>query len=404
MSKRIRYTSEFKRAVAQVKERGYSVKAKYFAGAVAILLSLWVIIGEQITGASSNAVVNARLTTMRAPISGHADIRFDNIGREFYAGEVTAVIENPFVDTSLLHELQREGSNLLAEIVSQNEFLKITNTEIADAQSRLDNYIDLSIVKNKHNIARSEERIRLFDKIESAIVISKEGKLSIRSVQNSIELSRANENLEIQQEIRRSLLKKTFIGEGLMELHQLQGYLIERNVYRSNASVRLKLSETKLLHLEKRIIQETVRLDFLKKTSVTTKGHGLLWEKLIADGEMVKAGQELFKLVVCNSSIVTLSVSQNVYNTLAVGQNAQFFPDNSDLKFEGKIARLAGARASKIYRGLAIPPSRNDEDKNDVLLMVPELRNEARANCAIGRTGRVFFERRPLDWLRNLKN
>jgi hypothetical protein len=112
----------------------------------------------------------------------------------------------------------------------------------------------------------------------------------------------------------------------------------------------------------------------------------------------------LLKLVVCNSGLVTLSVSSNVYNVLEVGGKAQFYPDNTDLKYEATIARLAGSGAAKIYRALAIPPIREGDDQFDVLLKVPKLIDESGLNCRVGMTGHVFFDNRPLDWIRTLIN
>jgi hypothetical protein len=180
--------------------------AKYFTGAMLILLALWVISGEQITGASSNAIVNARLTTIRSPIAGTTDISFTNIGREFVSNEVIAVIEDLRVNNTVLHNLQREYSDLVTDITSLNETFSINNTDIAYMQSRFDDYLYFAIAKNDLNIASSEDRIRLLDEIKSALVISKEAVMSVSSVQNNLELSRVNENLEIQLEIRRGLL------------------------------------------------------------------------------------------------------------------------------------------------------------------------------------------------------
>ena len=38
----------------------------------------------------------------------------------------------------------------------------------------------------------------------------------------------------------------------------------------------------------------------------------------------------------------------------------------------------------------------------DVALIVPGLNQHPELGCAVGRTGRVFFDARPLDWLRGI--
>jgi hypothetical protein len=60
---------------------------------------------------------------------------------------------------------------------------------------------------------------------------------------------------------------------------------------------------------------------------------------------------------------------------------------------------LAGSGAETIYRNLAIAPSRQHLERYDVTLLSPALR-DSDVGCAIGRTGRVFFDARPLDFVR----
>lgn len=66
------------------------------------------------------------------------------------------------------------------------------------------------------------------------------------------------------------------------------------------------------------------------------------------------------------------------------------------------MLRLAGAGAATVYRNLAVAPSSKHLERYDVTLLVSGLKDDPELACAVGRTGRVFFERRPLDWLRRL--
>lgn len=61
---------------------------RFFLGLAVIAIALWVLLGEQITGVSSDAVVNARLTTMRAPIDGTLDMPFRSLGSVLRVGHL----------------------------------------------------------------------------------------------------------------------------------------------------------------------------------------------------------------------------------------------------------------------------------------------------------------------------
>ena len=94
--------------------------------------------------------------------------------------------------------------------------------------------------------------------------------------------------------------------------------------------------------------------------------------------------------------------SVTINNRLQIGQSARFRPQDRTEAFDGTITRLAGSGAERIYQDLAVAPSEEHLQRFDVTLFVPELRTDPELSCAIGRTGRVYFDTRPLDWLRNL--
>lgn len=133
---------------------------------------------------------------------------------------------------------------------------------------------------------------------------------------------------------------------------------------------------------------------------LTAPVNGLIWEVLAGDNEYVERGQDIMKLMTCGSALVTLSVPDNVYARLQVGQAAQFRLNGRDTIYDGTITRMAGAGAETIYRNLAVAPSLKHLERYDVAILVPALREDPDLRCAVGQTGRVFFDTRPLDWLR----
>ena len=360
---------------------------RFFFGAVFIILALWIIIGEQITGASSNAYVNAKITTVRSPIDGIVTTSLGSLGSRFAEGEILATIND-----QLFHEhvddLLLQQSNKLSELTNLNRLLKNTNAEIATLETYFNQYQVTTMIKINIAIAGLEERIKLLS--------------GVGTVQNKIELSLAKETLKINQEILSGLRDKIFTGGGNDILYQLKVKLLDSKVYRSDILTKLELNEEMLSSLELNIKLEKDRIFKNSNAIIKNQSDAVLWEALVTDGESIMKGQELFKLVLCNNAVVTLSVDANVYNRLKIGQFAKFYPDNKDMIYEGKISRLAGARSSTIYRALAIKPSLKNEDRFDVMLSLPELNKDFQSSCKLGGTGRVFFDNRPLDWFRQL--
>jgi hypothetical protein len=57
-------------------------------GLLAIIFALYIIVGEQLVGSSSNAYVNSRLATLRMPLEGTIQLSLAPVGGRISAGEV----------------------------------------------------------------------------------------------------------------------------------------------------------------------------------------------------------------------------------------------------------------------------------------------------------------------------
>ena len=83
-------------------------------GVLVILAALWVIVSEQMAGASADAVVNAQVVVVRTPIAGTLRDADRSLGSAVSAGDALATVVDPMPDAVRLDDLvlQRE----LAEI------------------------------------------------------------------------------------------------------------------------------------------------------------------------------------------------------------------------------------------------------------------------------------------------
>jgi len=297
---------------------------RLFLGLAVILLALWVIIGEQITGVSSDAVVNARLSTVRAPIAGTLDMPMRPFGMSIRADDELATLNDPLVDKVRYNDLRMERAFAAAEV----------------------------------------ERLVAF---------------------GADQVPADAEQINSDPEVLANRAPRTNTRVGSSELA----------VYLTEARSRLEA-------IDVRLVDEDARLALLSNASLTAPSDGLLWEILADDGEVVQRGQDILKLMLCDTALVTLSVPVNVYNRLRVGQSAKFRLDGTEALYDGTITRIAGSGAETIYRNLAVAPSIKHLERYDIALLVPELRENSTLRCTVGQTGRVFFEARPLDRMRDL--
>jgi len=116
----------------------------------------------------------------------------------------------------------------------------------------------------------------------------------------------------------------------------------------------------------------------------------------------VHKGQDLLRVVDCDTLMITAGVSERLYNALKRGDSAQFRLRGGENVYEATVARLAGSGARERYEKLAIAAGPEDLERYDVLLRVPDLAFKRDTGCRVGRTGRVVFAHSPLNSARLL--
>jgi multidrug resistance efflux pump len=193
-----------------------------------------------------------------------------------------------------------------------------------------------------------------------------------------------------------------FLGDGFNDAPYSEQRISEIDVQRLELQAQLQGKQAALGILQDRLANERLRVNKLSAAALSANVNGALWDYLSASGEIIQRGQDVIRLIDCDSAIVTLSVSESLYNTLRVGARATFRFNRSSVVLQGTVIRLAGSGASTIYQNLAIAPSERHLERFDVALDVPALRDDPELRCLAGRTGRVFFETRTLDWFRRL--
>jgi hypothetical protein len=116
---------------------------------------------------------------------------------------------------------------------------------------------------------------------------------------------------------------------------------------------------------------------------------GRVWEVLTAPGEHVSRGQDLLRILDCASAVVTANVTESIYNRLQVGSPVTFRPSAGGPDYAGSVINLTGASGAP--GNFAILPSSLSKEPYHVTVAVPRIAEGA--ECGIGRTGRVIFEK-----------
>lgn len=374
--------------------------------------ALYVIVVEQMTGASADAFVNAPLLTARAPVAGDVDLPDRAPGAFVKKGSTLFSVEDARADRVRLNDLQLERDLLAADLTRQE----------AERDARQDALRWIETIYGKYAAARTREL-----EISAGVAPSdpknppspnpppsESGSLTVDENKLAPDENEPDRFLELSG----AFLDGTI--EDFANLEALQLLAARREVYLDdsagaawNMALRRREAQTALALVEAdvalskaqldaydiRIERELSRLVKLRGDTLTSPVNGVLWQELTANGVNVQRGDPIMNIADCASVLVTLSVSETIYNSLSTGDPATFRPLGGDEAMQGTVARLAGAGAASVYEGMAVAPSEEHLQRYDVALVVPELRADPADGCSIGRTGRVFFDGRPLDIL-----
>lgn len=394
-------------------------------GLVLVIVSIWVIVGEQMGGASANAMVNARLATLRAPIAGEVTMPDLALGATVRRSEELAAVSDSRVDRVRLNDLVLEQNDArierdrLRDVITETRNVVTTisvraarfeRSNIRQAEIRLTHALERLELLEERAKAASSARVAVLDPLAGDRLTRLDAEPTSSAVPLprgvTSDLALAIEWAREEVGVRRSALSaardgiyvdndysdSTYAGQRLAELQaRLDGY---------EAAYRAQISQ--ISALDKRITEERIIINHLTEAPLVSMLDGRLWEVLAGHGERVERGQDVLRLLDCGNVIVTASVSESVYNRLKPGDAARFRLSGTGEVFDATVERLAGASAATIYRNLAVAPGPKHLERYDVAVSVPGLSSSEAGHCPVGRTGRVFFEGRPLDRLRGL--
>jgi multidrug resistance efflux pump len=393
---------------------------KIVAGLVILFLALFIIVREQTAGVSADAFVNARLTTTRAPISGTFDAISRPLGARVNVGDDLGTIADPLVDNVRLSDLQQQRLATKAELDRLTKTAEGLTASIEELGTRAQSYrgeriqqLQAQIDGAEASANAAEARLRYARlSLERSNRLSDQGVRTGEALEQSrslaevaeLDLATAQETVRVARINLVAAERGIFLGDGYNDAPYSEQRVSELEVAKDQLQASAAAQATVLGALDLRIRAEQVRVNRLNSASLQANVSGLIWDYLAISGETVQRGQDLLRLVDCQSTIVTLSVTERVYNQITLGSTAQFRMNGSNRLLPGLVTRVAGSGASTVYQNLAIAPSERHLERFDVTLDVPALRQEPELRCLIGRTGRVFFEERPLDWLRRMWN
>ncbi|MDX1822020.1 MAG: HlyD family efflux transporter periplasmic adaptor subunit [Paracoccaceae bacterium] len=380
-------------------------------GLLAVVFALWIIIGEQMSGASADAVVNAPVVTVRAPVAGNLRIQPRQLGSTVSRGEVIASIEDLLVDRVRLDDLLMELRLAEAAHGQLTALLQETETIREQLLARGSVFREQRLAELRTRLDHAERRLAIIESAETEADLDQQAldeladdmeRLPAEPRNLALLKDHAQERVAVLRIALQAARQGVYLGDGYNDAPNAEQRAAELASEIALLTTQLIEAEARRDAIQERINRERLRVNTFAGGEILSPVNGIFWEILEADQVNVQRGDPLVRIVDCGATIVTLSVTERIFNRLTVGQSASFRLGGSSTVYDGTVNRLAGSGAETIYRNLAVAPSQRHLERFDVTLQVPGLRQGAGEACLIGRTGRAFFDTRPLDWLRDL--
>ena len=355
---------------------------------------------------STEAIINARLITLRAPIEGEigAGLASLTVGTQLDPGAGLLRIANRRADRGRLDDLRRLISQLEGEhaaLTARRDELQTLHGELtAQTQSfkqAREQQLDARIAELKSEIgavtANTAEANRAlaratplagsgtitnaaFEKVKRDVTVATETEAALRHRLAGVEVERA------------ALRRGVFVGDSYNDQPRSSQRADEIAQRLGEVAGDIREREVRISSLRSELKEETRRYEALASVDVAAPVRGSVWEVLTAPGETVVRGQDLLRLLDCSGLVVTATVGETAYNRLKMGAPARFRLRGESTDHKGRIIGLTGVATAPA--NLAIQPAALAKEPYRVTVALPDM---ARAGpCDVGRTGRVTFE------------
>ena len=389
-------------------QRG-SIVARYWGRAVKSALGLLVVViagvgpvQRLLEISSIEAVVNARLISLRAPIDGRVEDFAPTIGTAVPRGRLMLHITNSRADRGRLDDLQRLVEQTESErpaIAKRLARLKEIHEQISQ-QARAFQTGRIRELEERVMDLRSQLSATEASELEASSTLARTKSLAASGYQTTVAVERAERDAKVAGHTQKSLRHRLFASEVELEAARRGEYVGDSYNDRPSSlqhadelSVRVAEAESELSSRDERLARlraaldaEAARYSEMSNAVLSSPIDGQVWEVLVSPGEEVRKGQDLVRLLDCSGALVTVTVRESVFNQLRVGESAQFRFSGQSGRYDGTIVRMSGSSAPP--DNLAIQSTGATSGGYRVAVSVPEL---ASAQCGVGRTGTVVF-------------
>ncbi|WP_249137268.1 HlyD family secretion protein [Bradyrhizobium tropiciagri] len=367
----------------------------------------WLPLKAVLQTSSVEAVVNARIVTLRSPIDGTVSAKPQQSSTQLsvvHEGDAILHVVNARGDRVRLDDLRRQMSRFENERPSLAAKLAAAETAQQDLARQAGQFRDGRILQLQARIAEIQTAIEAAAarREEATAAVERASSLIKSGSVSTVEMARLTREQSIAQQTEIGAQRRLDAAKVELTAAQNGTYLGDSYNDRPSSVQREEEMRQRVSDLRADLTHSDAEIDWLTHEIASEQLHyinraeadikapvaGRIWEMMTSPGEDVRAGQPLLKLLDCSGAVVTANVTEGVYNRLKLGEQASFEPNDGSAAIKGEIVNLTGASGAPA--NLAINPDALNKEPYRVTVSMPEIDTTGK-ECAVGRTGRVVF-------------
>ena len=377
--------------------------AKIALGIGLVVAFGWAPLRAMLATTSVEAIINARIETIRSPIEGIVQAPGEKTANwSSTAAPPKLTISNPYADRSRLDELRRD----LNTLESQQEMLgrqsQLAQTALDTISLQAEKYragrlklIDARLARQTAELQATSAKTsqttaskRRSDHLQQTGFISGADSDRVQYEWNAATSAEAaaQKRLEETKVEHDAVADGVFIGDSYNDSPSSIQRETELKMKKGELDARLAGVWTQIKHIADQISEEEARYRLRSEATIALPSMGRVWEMLVGPGEFVNKGQDLMRVLDCSHPIVSANVDERVYNRLEVGSPATFRPLQDGKTYHGTVVNLTGAAGAPA--NFAIAPINLRKSAFYVTIAMDDM---GEAGCSIGRTGTVTF-------------
>ncbi len=362
----------------------------------------WAPIRAMLATTSVEAIVNARIETIRSPIEGIVQAPSDKTASWSSTTPPRLVVVDPYADRSRLDELRLQLNTLQSQRETLERESQLTQAALDSIGVQAEKYRAgrLKLIEARLAAQRAELQAAAAKTTEVSAAKGRSDHLHKTGFVSGAENDRAQyewnaatsaeeaarERLEETKVEHDAVAEGVFVGDSYNDAPSSAQRQTELRMKKGEFDAQLAAVRIQIGNVSKQISEEEERYRRRSDAVVGLPTKGRLWETLVGPGEYVNKGQDLLRVLNCSHPIVSANVDERVYNRLEVGSPATFKPLEDGKVYHGTVVNLTGAAGAP--GNLAVPPITMRKSPFYVTIAMEDM---GEAGCSIGRTGTVTF-------------